>query len=61
MLIPEFSENLEKSIVLFFNADNADTKKLCDEIERTYVCFTKMNTVLKDGHKYVAVEMDSDE
>lgn len=55
--IPEFSENKEKSMLLYFNADNADTKALCDEIEKTYVCFTKMTQTLKDGHKYIVLEM----
>lgn len=57
IVIPEFSENSEKSMLLYFNADNKDVKALCDDIEKTYVCFTKMTQTLKDGHKYVVLEV----
>ena len=58
--IPEFSENKERSVLLYFNADNTDERKLCDDIEKTYVCFSKMSRALKDGHKYVVVEIDDE-
>lgn len=61
MLIPEFSENTEKTMLLYFNADNADANKICDELEKTYVCFTQMKQTIKDGHKYVVLEMADEE
>lgn len=61
MLIPEFSENTEKTMLLYFNADGKDTKTLEDDIEKTYVCYNKMNVTVKDGHKYVVIEIDDEE
>ena len=60
MLIPEFSENTEKTMLLYFNADGKDTKALGDEIEKMYVCFTKMNVTVRDGHKYVVLEIEDE-
>ncbi|MBE6716540.1 MAG: hypothetical protein E7573_06430 [Ruminococcaceae bacterium] len=62
MLLPEFTENKEKSMLMYFNADGADVNKMYDELEKTYVCFSKMNKVLKDGKTYVVMEIaDEDE
>ena len=52
MLFPEFSENKEKSMLLYFAADGADVRQMLDELEKTYVCFEKMNETVKDGKKY---------
>lgn len=60
MILPEFTENTEKSALLYFNADNTDASKLCDEIEKTYYCFSSMKQTLKDGHKYVVIEVEDE-
>ncbi len=57
MLIPEFSENKDLSMLLYFNAEGMDIGKMCDELEKTYVCFEKMNKVLKDGRQYIVLEI----
>ncbi len=61
MLIPEFTENKEKTMLLYFPVGNEDTNKMLDELEKTYVCFEKMNTVLKDGKKYITLEIKDEE
>lgn len=61
MLIPEFSENKDNSMLLYFNADGADINKMYNELEKTYVCFEKMNQTLKDGKKYVVLEINNEE
>ena len=60
MLLPEFSENTEKSMLLYFNADGADTKTLGDEIEKMYVCYNKMTVTIRDGHRYVVIEIEDE-
>lgn len=61
MLIPEFSENTDSSMLLYFSAEGADVSKIYGELEKTYVCFEKMNTTLKDGKKYVVLEVKNEE
>lgn len=61
MLIPEFTENKEKTILLFFPVGNEDINKIYNELEKTYVCFEKMNQVIKDGKKYVVLEINDEE
>ncbi len=56
-VLPEFSENTDRSMLLYFNADGKDANALCNEIERVYVCYNKMTVGMKDGHKYVIVEI----
>lgn len=60
MLLPEFSENTEKTMLLYFNADGRDTNRLGDEIEKTYVCYNKMTVTVRDGHKYVVIEIEDE-
>lgn len=60
MLIPEFSEDLPQSMFLYFAADG-DIQKMYGELEKTYVCFEKMNTVTKNGKKYVVLEIKNEE
>lgn len=61
MLIPDFSENKDMSMLLYFSADGKDITKMYDELEKTYVCFEKMNKTLKDGRTYVVLEIKNDE
>ena len=59
-ILPEFSENTENSVLLYFNADSKDINALCNEIEKVYVCYNKMTVAMKDGHKYVVTEIETD-
>lgn len=61
MLIPEFSENKEKSVLLFFPVENKDINSVYNELEKTYVCFEKMSQTIKDGKKYVVLEIKDSE
>lgn len=61
MLIPEFSENKEKSVLLYFPVENNDINALYNELEKTYVCFEKMSKVIKDGRNYVVLEIKDEE
>lgn len=57
MLFPEFSENKEDTMILYFPIEGGDIRKIQDELEKTYVCFEKMGTAVKDGKKYVTMEI----
>ena len=61
MLIPEFSENKDNSMLLYFSAEGMDLNKIYDELEKTYVCFEKMNKTIKDGKAYVVLEIKDEE
>ncbi len=61
MLIPAFSENKDSSMLLYFEAEGADITKMYNELEKTYVCFEKMNVAIKNGKKYVVLEINDSE
>ena len=61
MLIPDFSENKDNSMLLYFDAQGKDINSMYNELEKTYVCFEKMNQAIKDGKKYVVLEVKNDE
>ena len=61
MYIPDFTENKDSSMLLYFNAEGEDITKMYNELEKTYVCFEKMNQVLKDGKKYVVLTIKDEE
>ena len=58
--IPEFSENKENAVVLYFSTDGAEETALRRQIESTYVCCSKMGSVIKNGKRYIAVEIDDE-
>ena len=56
--IPEFTENKDDAVLLYFSAEGKDETALRREIEKTYVCFSKMGSVVKNGKKYIAVAIE---
>ena len=60
ILIPEFSENKENAVVLYFSTDGADEAALRRQIESTYVCCSRMGSVVKNGKRYLAVEIEDE-
>lgn len=61
MLIPEFSENKDRSMLLYFNAEGENVNEMYNELEKTYVCFETMNKVIKDGKPYVVLEIKDED
>lgn len=58
MILPEFSENRENSVIMYF-AVEGDKKALENAIENTYYCYSRMDYVKKDGTEYLALEVDN--
>lgn len=56
--IPEFTENKDDAVLLYFSTEGKDEAALRREIEQTYVCFGKIGSVVKNGKKYIAVAID---
>ena len=56
--IPEFTENKDDAVLLYFSLEGKDEASLRREIEKTYVCYSKMGSVVKNGKKYIAVAID---
>ncbi|MBR3767798.1 MAG: hypothetical protein IKL10_06120 [Clostridia bacterium] len=61
MLIPEFSKDKDRSMLLYFPVDGADINAMYNELEKTYVCFEKMSETIKNGKKYVVLEIVNEE
>ena len=61
MLIPEFSENKDNSMLLYFSAEKNNIREIFDELEKTYVCFEKMSQQIKDGKLYAVMEIKDEE
>lgn len=61
MYIPDFSEYKDSVMLLYFSADNENISEMYNELEKTYVCFEKMNQVIKDGKKYVVLTIRDEE
>ena len=56
--IPAFSENKDDAVLLYFPTEGTDEQALRRQIESTYVCFSKMGTVMKNGRRYLVIEID---
>ena len=58
--IPEFSENKDDAVLMYFSAEGKDETALRREIEKTYVCFSRIGSVVKNGKKYIVVAIDDE-
>ena len=58
--IPEFSENRDDAVLMYFSTEGKDETALRREIEKTYVCFSRIGAVVKNGKKYVVVAIDDE-
>lgn len=56
-IYPEFTQNTDNSTLLYFNSEGKNTKELSDELDKIYVCYSKMTVTQKDGQKYVVLEI----
>ena len=58
--IPEFSENRDDAMLMYFSAEGRDETALRREIEKTYVCFSRIGSVVKNGKRYIVVAIDDE-
>ena len=58
--MPEFTENKDDAVLLYFSAEGKDESALRREIEQTYVCFSKMGSAVRNGKRYIVVAIDDD-
>ena len=58
--IPEFSENKDDAVLMYFSIEGKDETALRREIEKTYVCFSRIGAVVKNGKKYIVVAIDDE-
>lgn len=58
--IPEFSENRDDAVLMYFSIEGKDETALRREIEKTYVCFSRIGSVVKNGKKYIVVAIDDE-
>ena len=58
--IPKFSENKDDAVLMYFSTEGKDETALRREIEKTYVCFSRIGSVVKNGKKYIVVAIDDE-
>lgn len=61
MRFPEFTETTDKATILFFAVGSERDSDVMDELEDTYACLAKLTPVLRDGKKYIALEIPEGE
>ena len=60
MIFPEFTENTERGVIMYFPLEGKTEKELVSELEKTYYCYSAAGVVTKDGKKYVALTVDDE-
>ncbi len=60
MIFPEFTENTEKGVVMFFPLAGRTEKELIAELEKTYYCYSAVGAVKRDGRTYIALTVDDE-
>ena len=58
--IPEFSENQDKAVLLYFSMEGSDEAALRRSVESTYVCVNRMGVMQKNGKKYLVAAIDEE-
>ena len=56
--IPEFTENQDNAVLLYFSMEGKDEATVRKSVESTYVCVNRMGVVVKNGKKYLAAAID---
>lgn len=57
MRFPEITENKENSTVLYFAVGDENFADVIAELEDEYACFPKLTPVMRDGKRYIALEI----
>ena len=60
MLFPEYTENTETGVTMYFPLAGKTENELIKELEKTYYCYSAVGAVTKDGKKYVALTVDDE-
>lgn len=60
MLYPEFTENTEKGVVMYFPVGEKKENELIKELESAYYCYCAVGAVKKDGKAYIALTVEDD-
>ena len=58
IVVPDFSENKENAVLLYFSTEGKDESTLRREVERAYICCDQIGSVVKNGKRYVVVAID---
>ena len=58
--IPEFTENQENAVLLYFSLEGTDEAALRKSVESTYVCAGRMGVMQKNGKKYLVAAIDEE-
>ena len=56
--IPDFTENKDNAVVLYFCTEGRDEAALRRQIESAYVCFSRMGTAVRNGKRFLVVEIE---
>ena len=60
MLFPEFTENTETGVTMYFPLAGKTENELIKELEKTYYCYAAVGAVKKDGKTYIALTVEDD-
>ena len=60
MLYPEFTENTETGVAMYFALNGKTESELIAALEKAYPCFSAVGPAERDGKKYVALTVDDD-
>ena len=56
-LIPDFSENKENCVRLYFKCGDRTPQQVISALENTYACYSTMKVTVKDSEKYICLEI----
>ena len=60
MLFPEFTENTETGVNMYFAPGDKTENELIKELESVYYCYSAVGTVKRDGKTYVVLTVDDE-
>ena len=60
MIYPEFTENTETGVTMYFPLENKNENELMNELGKVYYCYSAAGTVTKNGRRYIALSVDDE-
>ena len=61
ILIPDFSENTDDGMMLYFKVEKGSEKSIMDSLEMTYIDFVSMKPVNRPDGYYICLVMPNGE
>ena len=60
MIYPEFTENTDSGVTMYFPLEGKNENELLKELDKVYYCYSAAGAVMKNGRRYIALTVEDE-